>query len=65
MRVISLFSGIGGSSEGYIADGNEVVAVRVRVPAAGRLGVRRGQEGGSEEQGEKGTHCSAIWLLLK
>jgi DNA (cytosine-5)-methyltransferase 1 len=26
MRVISLFSGIGGSSEGYIADGNEVVA---------------------------------------
>lgn len=26
MKVISLFSGIGGSSEGYIADGNEVVA---------------------------------------
>ncbi len=26
MKIISLFSGIGGSSEGYIADGNEVVA---------------------------------------
>jgi hypothetical protein len=29
------------------------------------LGVQRGQEGGGEEQGEKRTHRSAIWLLLK
>jgi hypothetical protein len=29
------------------------------------LGVQRGQEGGGEEQGEKGTHGSAVWLLLK